>query len=92
MPSYVQDQGPSLYRRGLYTFWKRTVAPPSMVAFDAAGRETCTVRESRTNTPLQALDVLNDVTFVEAARALAERVIHEGGKTLEERLSLGLSH
>ena len=85
--SYVQDQGPALYRRGLYTFWKRTVAPPSLAAFDAPGRETCTVRESRTNTPLQALVMMNDPTFVEAAQALAMRVMHEGGKTLEERLS-----
>ena len=71
---YVQDHGPDLYRRGLYTFWKRTVPPPAMVAFDAPGRETCVVRESRTDTPLQALNVLNDVTYVEAARALAERM------------------
>jgi hypothetical protein len=85
--SYIQDQGPSLYRRGLYTFWKRTVAPPSMMAFDAPGRETCTVRESRTNTPLQALVTMNDPTFVEAAQALAMRVMQEGGKTLEEKLS-----
>ncbi len=74
---YVQDHGPDLYRRGLYTFWKRTVPPPSMVAFDAPGRETCVVREVRTDTPLQALNVLNDVTYVEAARALAERMLHE---------------
>jgi hypothetical protein len=85
--SYVPDRGPALYRRGLYTFWKRTVAPPSLAAFDAPGRETCTVRESRTNTPLQALVMMNDPTFVEAAQALAMRAIQEGGKTLEEKLS-----
>ena len=63
------------------------MAPPSLAAFDAPGRETCTVRESRTNTPLQALVMMNDPTFVEAAQALAMRVLKEGGKTLEEKLS-----
>ncbi len=85
--SYVQDKGPSLYRRSLYTFWKRTVAPPEMMLFDAAGRETCTVRRSSTNTPLQALTLMNDVTYLEAARVLAERMIAEGGKMPEERLT-----
>jgi hypothetical protein len=83
---YRPDTGPSLYRRSVYTFWKRTVAPPSMVTFDAAGRETCSVREVRTNTPLQALNLLNDVTFVEAARVLAERVLAEGGPRAESRI------
>ena len=84
---YIQDHGPSLYRRGLYTFWKRTVPPPGMVAFDAPGRETCVVREVRTDTPLQALNVLNDVTFVEAARGFAERIIEEAGPDPEARLA-----
>jgi hypothetical protein len=84
---YVQDHGPSLYRRSLYTFWKRTVPPPAMVAFDAAARETCIVRETRTNTPLQALDVLNDVTFVEAARGFAERIMKGPERSPEARLS-----
>ena len=83
---YNQDHGENLYRRSLYTFWKRTAAPPSMMTFDAAGRETCTVRQPRTNTPLQALTLMNDVTFVEASRALAERMIVEGGSTPEERI------
>jgi hypothetical protein len=84
---YVQDHGPDLYRRGLYTFWKRTVPPPSMVAFDAPGRETCVVREVRTDTPLQALNVLNDVTYVEAARGFAERILHEAGPSPESRVA-----
>jgi mono/diheme cytochrome c family protein len=72
---YVQDHGPDLYRRSIYTYWKRTVAPPMMTNFDAAGREVCEVRQSRTNTPLQALNLLNDVTFVEAARVLAQNML-----------------
>jgi hypothetical protein len=85
---YQRDSGSGLYRRGLYTFWKRTVAPPSMVTFDAAGREACTVRETRTNTPLQALNLLNDVTFVEASRVLAQRIMRQAGPTPEARLTL----
>jgi hypothetical protein len=84
---YVQDHGPNLYRRSLYTYFKRTVAPPTMMTFDAAGRETCVVRESRTNTPLQALALMNEVTFVEAARVLAERMMREGGRTPQERIT-----
>jgi hypothetical protein len=83
---YVQDKGENLYRRSLYTYWKRTIAPPEMVTFDAATRESCTVRETRTNTPLQALNLMNDVTYVEAARVLAERMMKEGGVNVDERL------
>src|SRR6516225_4100517 len=85
---YVQSKGPDLYRRSLYTFWKRTIAPPMMVNFDSAQRETCVVRETRTNTPLQALNLMNDVTFVEAARVLAQRIMMEAGLTPAERLTL----
>ncbi|HEX3725692.1 MAG TPA: DUF1553 domain-containing protein, partial [Pirellulales bacterium] len=84
---FEQDHGRNLYRRSLYTFWKRTIAPPSMMTFDAAGRETCSVRETRTNTPLQALALLNEVTYVEAARALAQRVMREASAP-SERISL----
>ncbi len=70
---YVQSQGDNLYRRSLYTFFRRTLAPPNM--FDNASRQACTVKDSRTNTPLQALTMLNDPTYVEAARALAIRAM-----------------
>lgn len=76
---YKADTGDGLYRRSLYTYWKRTIAPPFMVNFDSPSRETCTVRETRTNTPLQALNLMNDVIFIETARKLAERMLLEGG-------------
>ncbi|MDG1894213.1 MAG: DUF1553 domain-containing protein, partial [Fuerstiella sp.] len=75
---YKQSKGKDLYRRGLYTIWKRTVAPPSLAILDAADRESCTVRPKLTNTPLQALTLLNETTFVEAARHLAARMMTEG--------------
>jgi hypothetical protein len=87
--NYKHEVGEGLYRRSLYTIWKRTAAPPSMLLFDAPSREICTVKRSRTNTPLQALALLNEVTFVEAARKLGERILLEGGTTTDSRLAFG---
>ena len=77
--TFVQDHGEKLYRRSLYTFWKRTAPPPNMAAFDAPNREVCTVARASTTTPLQALVTLNDTQFVEAARAFAERILAHAG-------------
>jgi hypothetical protein len=87
--NYKHDQGEGLYRRSLYTVWKRTAAPPSMLIFDAPNREICTVSRSRTNTPLQALSLLNEVTFVEAARKLGERMLQYDDATPEGKLTYG---
>jgi len=84
--TYTPSSGPDLYRRGLYTVWKRTVPPPSLTIFDAPDREKCTARRGVTNTPLQALTLLNDPTYVEAARALAQRVLRTGGRSDRERI------
>lgn len=83
---YRRDTGDKLYRRSLYTFWKRAAPPASMEIFNAPSRETCSVRRERTNTPLQALVTLNDPQFIEAARHLAERTLREGGETDAARL------
>jgi hypothetical protein len=83
---YVADKGESLYRRSLYTFWRRIVGPTMF--FDVSPRQYCSVKQSRTNTPLHALAILNDPTYVEAARTLAEGVLLPKGPTDAERLAL----
>jgi hypothetical protein len=86
-PTYDQGHGADLHRRSLYTFWKRTVPPPSMMTFDAADRSNCTVRRQSTSTPLQALVLLNDVQITEAARLISQRMLTEGGAALDARLA-----
>ena len=87
MSVYVQDHGASLYRRSLYTFQKRTVTTPGLALFDASSRDFCRVKLPRTNTPLQALNLMNDVTYLEAARVLAERTLQDGGTSAESRIT-----
>ncbi|MEA2260581.1 MAG: hypothetical protein QOJ51_3406, partial [Acidobacteriaceae bacterium] len=84
--SYTPSTGEDLYRRSMYTVWKRTVPPPSLTTFDAPDREKCTARRTITNTPLQALVLLNDPTYVEASRVLAEKTISQAGRNPEKRL------
>src|SRR5947209_12624771 len=83
---YKRDTGDKLYRRSLYTFWKRAAPPASLDIFNAPNRETCAVRRERTNTPLQALVTLNDEQFVEAARHLAQKTLKDGGDSFESRI------
>ncbi|RMG27459.1 MAG: DUF1553 domain-containing protein [Bacteroidetes bacterium] len=86
---YRPSKGHRLYRRSLYTYWKRTIPPPMMLTFDAAERTVCVVKRQSTNTPLQALVLLNDPQFVEASRLMGARMLKEGGHTPEERLRWG---
>jgi hypothetical protein len=86
---YSQDNGDALYRRSLYTFWKRTAPPPAMTTFDAPSREQCSARRERTDTPLQALVLMNDPQYFEAARQLGYRMVRQGGSTDAERLRYG---
>jgi Protein of unknown function (DUF1553)/Protein of unknown function (DUF1549)/Concanavalin A-like lectin/glucanases superfamily/Planctomycete cytochrome C len=84
--TYEQSHGADLYRRSMYTFWKRSVPYPSLNTFDAPDREKCTARRGVTNTPLQALVLMNDPTYIEAARALAQRDLIEGGPTTTDKI------
>src|SRR5207249_1820845 len=85
-PKYDQGHDDDLHRRSLYTFWKRTVPPPAMIAFDAPERNVCAARRQSTSTPLQALALLNDTQIVEAARLLGERMLKEGGAALDDQI------
>jgi hypothetical protein len=87
--TFVQDHGEKLYRRSLYTYWKRTAPPPNMTVFDAPNRETCVVNRASTTTPLQALTLLNDVQFVEASRAFAERILMAPIESANSELASG---
>jgi hypothetical protein len=86
---YVQDKGDAQYRRSLYTYWKRQSPPPNMLIFDAPTREYCVVRRLRTNTPLQALALMNDPQFVESSRAFAYRIIRESSQDARKRIAYG---
>ncbi|PYL01706.1 MAG: hypothetical protein DME19_00700, partial [Verrucomicrobia bacterium] len=86
-PKYEQGHGDDLHRRSLYTFWKRTVPPPTMIAFDAPERNVCVVRRQSTSTPLQSLALLNDTQIVEAARFVSERMFKQGGSTSDDRIA-----
>ena len=83
---FVRDKGEKLYRRSLYTYWKRSAPHPGLMAFDTPTRETCTLERQRTNTPMQALVTLNDEQFVEASRAFAQRILKSSAKTFTDRV------
>ena len=85
--TYVHDKGENQYRRGLYTHWQRTFLHPSMMAFDAPSRQECTAERATSNTPMQALTLLNDPSYVETARVLAARIIREGGESVTDRIN-----
>ena len=85
--SFTPSTNKDLYRRSMYTFWKRTVPPPQLATFDAPDREKCTARRALTNTPLQALVLMNDPTYIEASRWLAQRAMTEGGRDAASRIS-----
>jgi hypothetical protein len=89
LAKYVPDKGEGLYRRSIYTFIKRTATPPNLTLFDMPSREYCVIRRSRTDTPLQALDLLNDPTYVEASRVLAQKMMIDGGSTPQDRIIYG---
>jgi hypothetical protein len=84
--TYDLDKGPKIYRRGVYTWWQRTFLNPSLLAFDAPTREECTANRVQSNTPQQALVLLNDVTYVEAARVLAEKMLKQGGTSDADKI------
>jgi hypothetical protein len=84
--TYVQDHGENLYRRSLYTFWRRTAPPPSMLTFNATSREVCIARREPTASPMQALVLLNDPQFIEAARVLAEKIFSQQNQTLNSHI------
>jgi hypothetical protein len=90
--SYTQDRGEKLYRRSLYTFWRRTAPPPSMLTFDATSREVCTAKRESTTTPLQALVLLNDPQFLEAGRVLAEQLLRDQATDLDSRVDAACRH
>ena len=89
---WVPSEGSAQYRRGLYSYWKRSFIHPAMLAFDAPERQECTAQRARSNTPLQALVLLNDPSFVEAARVFAERIVREGGQNTEDRIRWAFQH